>query len=112
MKKTIFILSVIFLTSCAKVLTPKQSDVQVGTAKFPGLTLAQLDEGRTLFKHRCTQCHLAKNPTSRDEEEWRDIVPKMAAKAEKKTHKKKIPPADQELILKYLITMSDSHNKK
>ena len=110
MKKAIIILSVIFLTSCAKVLMPTQSDADKGATKFPGLTVAQLNEGRAMFKHKCTQCHPAKKSTSRDEQKWREIVPKMAGKAMKKG-KEEISPADQEIILKYLITMHDSHKK-
>jgi hypothetical protein len=112
MKKTIVILSVLFLTSCsAKLLRPTQSDADRGAAKFPGLTVTELNEGRAMFKHKCTQCHPAKNPSSREEDEWRKIVPQMAAKAMKKKNKKKISDADQEIILKYLITMSEAHKK-
>lgn len=100
------------MTSCGiRILIPKQRDANAGAAKFPGLTLAQLKEGRAMFKHKCSQCHPAKRPVSRDEATWRHIVPIMAAKAQKKG-KEEISPADQEIILKYLITMSDAHRKK
>ncbi len=106
MKKAIVILSVVLLTSCsAKLAMPTQSDADRGSAKFSGLTVAQLEEGRALFKSKCTQCHPAKKPSSRDEVKWREIVPKMAEKAHRKG-KEEISSTDQEKILKYLITMS------
>jgi hypothetical protein len=111
MKKTAIILSVVLFTAgCAKVLMPSQADADRGASKFPGLTVAQLDEGRTLFKQKCTQCHPAKKAASRDEEQWEKIVPQMAEKAKRKG-KEEISSADQETILKYLITMSTASKK-
>jgi len=112
MKKTLIIFSVVFLASCSsKLIRPSQSDVDKGATKFSGLSLAELNEGRAMCKQKCTQCHPAKSPSSRNEDEWRKIVPQMAAKAMKKKNKKKISDADQEIILKYLITMSEAHKK-
>jgi hypothetical protein len=108
MKKNVVILSVVLLTSCsAKLLRPTLADVDRGSAKFPGLTVAQLNEGKALFERKCTQCHPAKKPSSRDEVKWRQVVPAMAAKATKRG-KEEISEADQDKILKYLITMSRS----
>jgi uncharacterized membrane protein len=111
MKKGIIIFSVLFLTSCAKVFVPTQSDADKGAAKFSGLTLAQLNEGRTMFKQKCTECHLAKKATSKDEEQWRKIVPMMAQKSMKKKESKQITGPEQDMILKYLVTMSITHKK-
>jgi len=111
MKKVIIILSVIFMASCTKMIVPTQSDADRGSAKFSGLTVAQLEEGRAIFKHKCAQCHLAKKASSRDEEEWKRIVPQMAEKAARKKNKKQITGADQEMILRYIITMSNAHKK-
>jgi len=107
MKKALIISSVILLASCSlKVIKPTQADLSRGQKEFPGMTMAQLEEGKSTFKRLCTQCHPAKSPTSRGEKEWREVVPEMAGKAAHKPKKKQISEADQQLILKYLITMS------
>ena len=105
MRILIVVISIFCLTSCGATLTaPTQADADRGAKKFPGLTMTELAEGQNLFKAKCSQCHGLKNPTSRTEEQWRKVVPKMAGKAERKANKEKIDAAAQEKILKYLIT--------
>lgn len=105
MRILIVVISIFCLTACGATLTaPTQADADRGAKKFPGLTMTELAEGQNLFKAKCSQCHGLKNPTSRTEEQWRKVVPKMAGKAERKANKEKIDAAAQEKILKYLIT--------
>ncbi len=113
-KKIFLYLSLLFLIACAgsksasKTIVPPvptQADADRGAMKIPGLTLAQLNTGKTNFEQQCSKCHKLKDPASRDETEWRKVVPKMAAKAEKKMEKVVIDQAMQESILAYLITM-------
>lgn len=106
MKRTIIILSAICLASCsAKLYAPSQADVDRGSSKFPGLTADELKHGKALFEQKCTVCHGNKNPTSWTEAQWRKIVPAMSEKGNK-SGKTQISPADQDAILKYVITMS------
>ena len=114
MKKTLlYIFTISLLTACgAKLAVLTQADADRGAKKFPGITLSDLAEGQMLFKTNCSQCHPLKNPTSRDEAQWRKVVPKMAAKAERKANKKKIDGITQEKILKYLITASTAGASK
>src|SRR5689334_8403553 len=106
--KNAFILFIVFLfTACisAKLATPSQPDVERVATKFPGYTLEDLNKGKALFSAHCGQCHGLKNPTKRTEEQWRKVVPRMAAKVSKKEGKL-LDTNDEALILKYLITMS------
>lgn len=113
MKKSILFAALCLLTACgAKLAVLTQADADRGAQKFPGLTLKDLQEGQSLFKAKCSQCHPLKNPTSRDEAAWRKVVPRMAAKAERRANKQKIDPATQEKILKYLITASAAAKNK
>lgn len=113
MKKSIFFIAICLLCACgAKLAVLTQADADRGAQKFPGLSLNDLTEGQALFKMKCSQCHPLKNPTSRDEAQWRKVVPRMAAKAERKANKQKIDAATQEKILKYLITASMAGAKK
>jgi uncharacterized membrane protein len=106
MKKNIIIFSIIVLSSCsAKVLKPSETDASRGAAKFPGLTSADLALGHDLYMQKCTLCHPAVAPSSETEERWRKLVPGMAEKS-KQNGKGEISAHDQDLILKYVVTMS------
>lgn len=110
MKKTCYIISILFLVSCGstKLLTPTAADVERGKNKIPDLTMEALNKGKEDYQLQCASCHGLKNPASRTEEEWKTVVPRMAAKARKKAGKEVIDQAAQESILKYLVTMSKS----
>jgi cytochrome c5 len=109
MKKISIVLLLATLTACTatKLLTPAQTDADRGAQKFKGYTLTDLNQGKTLFETKCTVCHSAKNPASRNEDKWREIVPKMAAKS-KDRGKGEIDAQSQELIIKYLVTMGSA----
>jgi cytochrome c5 len=105
MKKISILLSVATLSACsAKLLTPTQKDVERVSNKYSGYTLAELTEGKTNFQQNCGKCHGLKNPTSRTEAQWDEIVPRMVKKINKKSEV--VNAKTQESILKYLITMS------
>ncbi len=106
MKRTIIISAMILLAGCAtvKLITPTQADVDRVLSKYPGYSLAELNEGKMNFEHRCTQCHKLKNPASRTEEQWNKIVPRMVQKANKKSEV--IDAKTKDSILRYLVTMS------
>jgi len=107
MKKLIVIISAVSLAGCFSAREAKhssESDIDRGAAKFPGYTLAELNEGKKLYENNCAKCHELKKPTSESEASWRKIVPEMTAKANKKGMV--IDSKSQDLILKYVITMS------
>src|ERR1700722_4005647 len=109
MRKPFYLLLMIFFTACSvKLIPPAQSDVDRVANKYPSYTLAELNDGKTLFENTCNRCHGLKNPTSRDEDKWKEIVPKMIAKLTKKEGKEIIDSKQQESILRYLITMSSA----
>ncbi|TNE79618.1 MAG: hypothetical protein EP332_10320 [Bacteroidetes bacterium] len=100
------ILSAVMM-SCAstKVVTaPAQTDVDRVQEQFPGYTLAQLNEGKSLYESHCGNCHALKKPGDESEKEWREEVPKMVQKVNRKEN---ITLGDEkeELILRYVLTM-------
>jgi cytochrome c5 len=106
MKRTIiFISTLLFIAACSKqaVVAPSQADADRASAKFPGITLAEINEGKSLYEANCGKCHGLKKPASRNEEKWRQIVPRMAKKA-------KIDAETEAKILKYVVTMSEAQN--
>jgi cytochrome c2 len=109
MKKTLCILLIPIFAACSfKLATPAQSDVDRVAGKYPGYTLADLNQGEALFQTTCNRCHKLKNPTSRNEKKWNSIVPKMIGKLNKKQGKVVIDDKQQELILRYLVTMNSA----
>ena len=105
--KNLSIIALLALTIVAcspKVLTtPSQADVNRASSMFPDYTLAELNEGKSLYMAKCGTCHSLKNPLSKTVLEWKNIVPEMTKKANK--NKKNIDPKTQDAILKYLVTM-------
>jgi mono/diheme cytochrome c family protein len=107
MNKTIIILSFLLIAcGSAKLMMHSQTDVERGSKTFPGLTMADLDQGKALFTQNCQQCHGLKDPKGRSEEKWRSVVPRMAAKVNKKAGKTVLDSMGQQQILKYVVTMS------
>jgi cytochrome c5 len=84
--------------------TPTQTDADRVAAKYPGSTLADLQEGKRLFEANCDNCHKLKNPAKHTETHWKKTVPRMAGKANK--HGEAIDAKTQELITRYLVAMA------
>jgi cytochrome c5 len=108
MKKTIVIALLFAAAACskkAKVDTPKaaaelsQADVERGAIKFPDLTLAQLEEGKKINDASCGNCHKLHQPWDESEAEWREIVPKMAKKAN-------LDSRSEDLVFRYLVGLA------
>ena len=101
MKKFIVVLFVSVVTACAsfKPLTPTQSDADRAAIKYPGATLADLNEGKSIFELKCHKCHSLKKPFNKSEAIIQSALPRMAKKA-------KIDSRQEELVLKYLLTMN------
>lgn len=113
MKKISIISVLVILCSCsAKLITPTQSDVDKVSSTYPGYTLADLNQGKTIYEQNCKKCHGLKKPSSQSEADWNEVVPDMVAKANKKAKKTVIDAKAQEQLLKYLLTMSTAVKTK
>jgi cytochrome c2 len=106
MKKYILFVSMITLAACVsqKMLTPTQADAELAATKFPGTTMADLEEGQKLFTANCQKCHPLKNPKKFSEARLDKIVPSMAQKA-------KIDKETETKIHNYLVTLSQRGKK-
>ncbi len=98
MKKTL-IASVIILGGCtaSKQVAMTQADADRAASKFPGATMASLQEGQKLYEASCGNCHGLKKATWGNEAQWKEIIPPMADKAE-------IDAQQENLITQYLLT--------
>ncbi len=104
----IVIFLILFSACSPKVVSPTESDLSRGKAKYPDLSLTELNEGRALYVENCNMCHGYYAPTDEPTEEWYGIVPEMVGKVNKKTGTEKIDAAEQEKILKFVVTMSSA----
>lgn len=90
------------VASCASkktVASLTESDGARAASKYPGASLATLQQGKTMYEENCSKCHGLKSPTAYNEEQWGKHVKRMAPKA-------RIDKATEELILQYVVTMS------
>ena len=94
----------LFIAACAgsKVTTstePTQADVDRNKIVFNNLTVEELIQGKAHYEKNCGSCHKLYPPTSESAVAWKKIVPPMAKKA-------KVDAKTEDLILKYVISMS------
>ncbi len=107
MKKFILLGIGVYLVGCTaskSVVSMTQADVDRVSTKFPGYSLADLNEGKMLYEKHCASCHALKPLDSQTEQGWRDVVPPMVVKANKKEGNV-LDARGEDLILKYVITM-------
>lgn len=103
----------LILAACGsvKLIQPSQADVDRGTQKYSNLTLADLNQGKAIYERECNLCHGLKAPVSKNEDQWKKIVPKMVQKVNRKKGSIAIDPKSEEILLQYLITMSTAPGK-
>lgn len=118
--KTFLLTSALFVTLAAcsskKAVTttaplPPADPVVLGAQKFPGYTHADYTQGKSIYEGHCGNCHNLKNPSSRDEKEWRHEVADMAPKANRKAGSLVIGDKEQELIVRYLVSAGSAANQ-
>jgi mono/diheme cytochrome c family protein len=64
--------------------------------------LATLGEGRTLFVHRCIECHTLPPLGHYRTDEWPGIVSSMS-------HRASLKPAEREAVVAYILTVRSQH---
>ena len=82
---------------------PSSADASRGTAHFPDLTLAELEQGRTLYVSRCGSCHVLKRPAELPAENWAHEVEEMRSK-----NGVKLSDAEARAIARYLFVAATS----
>jgi hypothetical protein len=105
MKKSILYSSLCaILLSCGstKLLTPTQADVDRVKSEFPEVTVASLNEGKSIMENNCNRCHKLFHPETKNVEQWNQIVPIMAKKA-------KLNAADEQKVLRYILTAKSAN---
>lgn len=93
------------LAACSGSAVPRPSaaDAVRGSAHFPDLTLAQLNEGRTLYVSRCGSCHALKRPAELRPEQWQTEVLEMRDK-----NGVKLSDPEAQSIIRYLAVAASA----
>lgn len=104
----LFIAGSALVASCSmsKSTALTQANVDAVADKFPGYTLADLTKGKELYEANCQTCHKLESPSSESESGWNHIVPEMVEKTNRKAGKQVVDATGEQLILRYLVTMS------
>lgn len=113
MKKFVILSLALYIVGCSaskNVVALSQSDVDRVQDKYPGYTLAELNEGKVLYEKHCGNCHGLKALNSQTEEGWQKIVPPMVKKVNRKEGIE-IGARGEDLILKYAVTMGPAKAK-
>ena len=100
MKKLLILLAVIAgLLACESVNYVPPVTSQMATArKGQQIDVAMLREGRTLFVHRCIECHTLPVLWRYSTEDWPDIVDSMS-------HRASLKPAERDAVVAYIIAV-------
>jgi len=99
MKMSILFVLACVLASCQLTNYVPPVTPQMATArKGQSVNLAMLHEGRTLFAHRCIECHTLPVVWRYSSKDWPDIVDSMSQRASLK-------PAEREAIIAYIIAV-------
>lgn len=105
--KKLSVIGLILLIGCAtsKLSNPNQSDVDRMKEKYPDYSLADLNQGKTLYQQHCGKCHSLKDPKELNEAQWNKIVPIMVKKVN--GNGLVVDEKGQKQILRFLVTMSE-----
>ena len=99
MKASILFVLACVLASCQLTNYVPPVTSQMATARTgQSVNLATLHEGRTLFAHRCIECHTLPVVWRYSSKDWPDIVDSMSQRASLK-------PAEREAIIAYIIAV-------
>lgn len=77
-----------------------QSDADRLTARGQAVTLAELQQGRSLFVGRCASCHILPRPAAYGTDRWPAFIDEMAARAQ-------LSPPQAGAVLRYLLAARD-----
>lgn len=105
MKKVILLATIVAVVSCtaSKSAVPTQADADAAQQSFPGATLADLKNGKTLYEANCGLCHKLHAPADFDINAWHNVVPPMVQKVNQ--NQMKLNENDERLILMYVTSV-------
>ena len=82
------------MTNYVPVVTPEMASVARKHGERVGVN--ELERGRTLFVHRCIECHTLPPIWKYSREDWPKIVNDMS-------HRASLKPVDREAVIAYIL---------
>ena len=100
--KRLFLLGLIFVGCETANYVPPVTPKMIATShgKRDG-DLSKLGRGRTLFAHRCIECHTLPPIWKYSKEDWPKIVDDMS-------HRASLKPEDREAVIAYILAARES----
>jgi mono/diheme cytochrome c family protein len=89
------------LSACAPLVRPTEAHVTWAGAKWPDVTLAELQRGRTLYVDNCSGCHTLVRPETRPPDEWPERIDEMQDE-----HDVRLSDEDRRAVVRYLEAAS------
>ncbi len=87
------------LSGCGGLPQPTAVDAERVGARWPGLRVADLEQGRELYVGRCAACHQLYEPASFGSERWQLELRKMRERA-------RLSEQQELRILQYLLSVA------
>ena len=96
------LIAALFLFGCetsnyAPSVTPQM-------AKSTSSELPKLERGRTLFVHRCIECHTLPPIWKYSRKDWPEIVNSMS-------HRASLKPAERDAVIAYILAVRATENR-
>ncbi len=104
MKYCLILVSAFTLIGCSSKKNAATTKPAIDSVAVAPVTpeMAKFNEGKILYEQNCRGCHKLFTPAEITEEQWQINVPIMTRKVNK--NEVLITPAQQELILNYVLT--------
>lgn len=98
MKK--LLITALILVSCESTnyVPPVTPQMAASSSRRQDVDLVKLREGRTLFVHRCIECHTLPAIWRYGAQEWPEIVNSMS-------HRASLKPAEREAVIAYILAV-------
>jgi hypothetical protein len=93
---------VCLLVGCSTTAPPEVTPQLAQAYSKRGVSLAQLQQGRTLFVSRCIECHTLPAVDAHTAKEWPGLIKEMSDRANLK-------PAEQNAVLTYILAVREQH---
>jgi len=97
--KKLFLTSLI-LVSCetTNYVPPVTAKMASANSRTRDVDLPTLSQGRTLFVHRCIECHTLPTIWRYSREDWPQIVNSMS-------HRASLKPAERDAVIAYILAV-------
>ncbi len=65
------------LPACVSLIEPSAAHVSWADQRWPGTTLEDLQQARSLYIETCTECHRVRDPRRYEPDEWEFAITRM-----------------------------------